>query len=163
MPYWWGIMRRKQISMAATCTLLVVLKNLTECLSLPSSLSYLNTEVDEVSTLLSLLYATFWFFFFFSRPILFLFSRFREGNVIKKICIGEKKLDSHEQNLLIFRGVCCLKKKNTCQGITQKHFKSWRFHFTWWFSRSFSIKYSVCTCQGELTNFNKTLLFCSIL
>ena len=103
------------------------------------------------------------FFFFFSRPILFLFSRFREGNVIKKICIGEKKLDSHEQNLLIFRGVCCLKKKNTCQGITQKHFKSWRFHFTWWFSRSFSIKYSVCTCQGELTNFNKTLLFCSIL
>ena len=104
-------MRRKQISMAATCTLLVALKNLTECLSLPSSLSYLNTEVDEVSTLLSLLYATFWFFFFFSRPILFLFSRFREGNVIKKICIGEKKLDSHEQNLLIFRGVCCLKKK----------------------------------------------------
>lgn len=117
MPYWWGIMRRKQISMAATCTLLVALKNLTECLSLPSSLSYLNTEVDEVSTLLSLLYATFWFFFFFSRPILFLFSRFREGNVIKKICIGEKKLDSHEQNLLIFRGVCCLKKKTPAKGL----------------------------------------------
>lgn len=103
--------------MAATCTLLVALKNLTECLSLPSSLSYLNTEVDEVSTLLSLLYATFWFFFFFSRPILFLFSRFREGNVIKKICIGEKKLDSHEQNLLIFRGVCCLKKKTPAKGL----------------------------------------------
>lgn len=117
MPYWWGIMRRKQISMAATCTLLVALKNLTECLSLPSSLSYLNTEVDEVSTLLLLLYATFWFFFFFSRPILFLFSRFREGNVIKKICIGEKKLDSHEQNLLIFRGVCCLKKKTPAKGL----------------------------------------------
>lgn len=110
-------MRRKQISMAATCTLLVALKNLTECLSLPSSLSYLNTEVDEVSTLLSLLYATFWFFFFFSRPFLFLFSRFREGNVIKKICIGEKKLDSHEQNLLIFRGVCCLKKKTPAKGL----------------------------------------------
>ena len=110
-------MRRKQISMAATCTLLVALKNLTECLSLPSSLSYLNTEVDEVSTLLSLLYATFWFFFFFSRPILFLFSRFREGNVIKKIYIGEKKLDSHEQNLLIFRGVCCLKKKTPAKGL----------------------------------------------
>lgn len=117
MPYWWGIMRRKQISMAATCTLLVALKNLTECLSLPSSLSYLNTEVDVVSTLLSLLYATFWFFFFFSRPIIFLFSRFREGNVIKKICIGEKKLDSHEQNLLIFRGVCCLKKKTPAKGL----------------------------------------------
>ena len=55
--------------------------------------------------------------FFFSRPILFLFSRFREGNVIKKICIDEKKLDSHEQNLLSFRGVCCLKKKTPAKGL----------------------------------------------
>lgn len=84
MPYWWGIMRRKQISMAATCTLLVALKNLTECLSLPSSLSYLNTEVDEVSTLLSLLYATFWFFFFFFSAYPFSFLSFSGRKCNKK-------------------------------------------------------------------------------
>lgn len=162
MPYWWGIMRRKQISMAATYTLLVALKNLTECLSLPSSSQHwswrgLHAVITIVRDLLV--------FFFFSRPIIFLFSHFREGNVIKKIALTRRNLTVTKRICSIFVK-CTLpkkKKKNTCQGITQKHFKSWRFHFTWWFSRSFSIKYSVCTCQGKLTNFNKTLLFCSIL
>ena len=107
----------------------------------------------------------FGLFVFFSRPIIFLFSHFREGNVIKKIALTRRNLTVTKRICSIFVK-CTLpkkKKKNTCQGITQKHFKSWRFHFTWWFSRSFSIKYSVCTCRGKLTNFNKTLLFCSIL
>lgn len=163
MPYWWGIMRRKQISMAATCTLLVALKNLTECLSLPSSLSYLNNEVDEVSTLLSLLYATFWFFFFFFSAYPFSFLSFSGRKCNKKNLHWREETWQSWTEFAHFSWCMLPKKKNTCQGITQKHFKSWRFHFTWWFSRSFSIKYSVCTCQGELTNFNKTLLFCSIL
>ena len=106
-------MRRKQISMAATCTLLVALKNLTECLSLPSSLSYLNTEVDEVSTLLLLLYATFWFFFF-SRPIIFLFSHFREGNVIKKIALTRR-------NLTVTKRICSIFVKCTLPKKKKKH------------------------------------------
>lgn len=163
MPYWWGIMRRKQISMATTCTLLVALKNLTECLSLPSSLSYLNTEVDEVSTLLSLLYATFWLFFFFFSAYPFSFLSFSGRKCNKKNLHWREETWQSWTEFAHFSWCMLPKKKNTCQGITQKLFKSWRFHFTWWFSRSFSIKYSVCTCQGELTNFNKTLLFCSIL
>lgn len=56
------------------------------------------------------------FFFFFSAyPFSFLSFSGRKCN--KKICIGEKKLDSHEQNLLIFRGVCCLKKKTPAKGL----------------------------------------------
>lgn len=102
------------------------------------------------------------FFFFFSAyPFSFLSFSGRKCN--KKNLHWREETWQSWTEFAHFSWCMLPKKKNTCQGITQKHFKSWRFHFTWWFSRSFSIKYSVCTCQGELTNFNKTLKFCSIL
>ena len=108
MPYWWGIMRRKQISMAATCTLLVALKKLTECLSLPSSSQHwswrgLHAVITIVRDLLV--------FFFFSRPIIFLFSHFREGNVIKKIALTRRNLTVTKRICSIFVKCTFPKKK----------------------------------------------------
>lgn len=111
MPYWWGIMRRKQISMAATCTSLVALKNLTECLSLPSSSQHwswrgLHAVITIVRDLLV--------FFFFSRPIIFLFSHFREGNVIKKIALTRR-------NLTVTKRICSIFVKCTLPKKEKKH------------------------------------------
>lgn len=111
MPYWWGIMRRKQISMAATCTLLVALKNLTECLSLPSSSQHwswrgLHAVITIVRDLLVCC-------FFFSRPIIFLFSHFREGNVIKKIALTRRNLTVTKRICSIFVKCTLPKKKKT--------------------------------------------------
>ena len=110
MPYWWGIMRRKQISMAATCTSLVALKNLTECLSLPSSSQHwswrgLHAVITIVRDLLV---------FFFSRPIIFLFSHFREGDVIKKIALTRR-------NLTVTKRICSIFVKCTLPKKKKKH------------------------------------------
>ena len=111
MPYWWGIMRRKQISMAATCTLLVALKNLTECLSLPSSSQHWSWRgLHAVITIVRDLLVCF----FFSRPIIFLFSHFREGNVIKKIALTRR-------NLTVTRRICSIFVKCTLPKKKKKH------------------------------------------
>ena len=116
MPYWWGIMRRKQISMAATCTLLVALKNLTECLSLPSSSQHRSWRgLHAVITIVRDLLVCF----FFSRPIIFLFSHFREGNVIKKIALTRRNLTVTKRICSIFVK-CTLpkkKKKTPAKGL----------------------------------------------
>lgn len=111
MPYWWGIMRRKQISMAATCTLLVALKNLTECLSLPSSSQHWSWRgLHAVITIVRDLLVCF----FFSRPIIFLFSHFREGNVIKKIALTRR-------NLTVTKRICSIFVKCTLPKKKKKH------------------------------------------
>ena len=111
MPYWWGIMRRKQISMAATCTLLVALKNLTECLSLPSSSQHWSWRgFHAVITIVRDLLVCF----FFSRPIIFLFSHFREGNVIKKIALTRR-------NLTVTKRICSIFVKCTLPKKKKKH------------------------------------------
>ena len=120
MPYWWGIMRRKQISMAATCTSLVALKNLTECLSLPSSSQHwswrgLHAVITIVRDLLV--------FFFFSRPIIFLFSHFREGNVIKKIALTRRNLTVTKRICSTFVK-CTLPKKKKKKHLPRDYSKT---------------------------------------
>ena len=111
MPYWWGIMRRKQISMAATCTLLVALKNLTGCLSLPSSSQHWSWRgLHAVITIVRDLLVCF----FFSRPVTFLFSHFREGNVIKKIALTRR-------NLTVTKRICSIFVKCTLPKKKKKH------------------------------------------
>ena len=62
-------------------------------------------------------------FFFFSRPIIFLFSHFREGNVIKKIALTRRNLTVTKRICSIFVK-CTLPKKKKKKHLPRDYSKT---------------------------------------